>query len=120
MWLIEGLPVGIKKESEAGLKKALVQLLELKGWLVLRFNSGAHVVPATLTVARKFIRYGPKGMSDLLALKAGRPALFIEVKAKRGRLEESQKDFGRNVLAAGHCYLIVRSVDDLLAALESS
>jgi len=57
------------------------------------------------------------GFSDLLVMSERR-LLFLEVKSMTGRPTDAQREFESDVVAQGHAYEIVRSVEDTRAALE--
>jgi len=80
-------------ESESDIQKRIAQILILKGYLVIRFNSGAA------RVGTRYIRFyqimnnnHDAGLPDLAAMKNG-GILFIEVKSQGGRVRSSQKSF---------------------------
>ncbi len=56
------------------------------------------------------------GFADLMVLCEGR-ALFLELKAPKGRLRLTQEAFRDAVLAQGFGWALVRSLDDALGAL---
>lgn len=56
------------------------------------------------------------GFADLLVLSEGR-ILFIEVKSRSGRLSPAQLAFRDLVIAQGFAWALVRSIDDVIAAL---
>src|SRR6056297_3037356 len=56
------------------------------------------------------------GFADLMVLCDGR-VLFLELKAPKGRLSPAQVGFRDAVLAQGHAWALVRSLDDALGAL---
>lgn len=56
------------------------------------------------------------GWSDLVVLSEGR-VLFLEVKTPAGRLSPAQRAFRDVVLEQGHGFAVVRSIDDVRAAL---
>jgi hypothetical protein len=56
------------------------------------------------------------GFADLMVLCDGR-VLFLELKSLKGRLSPSQEAFRDAVLAQGHGWTLVRSLDDALGAL---
>ncbi|WP_327077771.1 VRR-NUC domain-containing protein [Paracoccus sp. SMMA_5] len=60
-----------------------------------------------------------RGWCDLVVLAQGR-VLFLEVKGPRGRLSPAQEAFRDRVLAQGHHWALVRSVDDALEAAASA
>lgn len=57
------------------------------------------------------------GFADLVVLSGGR-VLFLEVKSASGRLRAAQEAFRDSVLQQGFCWALVRSVDDVIAALR--
>ena len=74
--------------------------------LSFRMNTGvAKFGPRT-------VRFGVPGMADILAFPGSR-VLWIECKAKDGRQSFEQKMFQKIVEAAGHGYLLARSIDDV-------
>jgi len=107
---------------ESCVLKAVTDLLTVQGVLWFRINTGATIIPANGSHARRFIRYGTKGMADILAapidnkLTFPRPIFFwIEVKAPGGRQSEDQKTFELMVKSRGHEYVVV---DDATALLD--
>ena len=56
------------------------------------------------------------GFADLMVLCDGR-LLFLELKSLKGRLSPSQEAFRDTVVAQGHGWALVRSLDDALGAL---
>ena len=56
------------------------------------------------------------GFADLMVLCDGR-VLFLELKSRKGKLSPPQEAFRDSVLAQGHGWALVRSVDDALGAL---
>lgn len=59
------------------------------------------------------------GFADLVLLCEGR-VLFFELKAPKGRLRPEQEVVRDAVLAQGHCWALVRSVDEALGALVAA
>ena len=57
------------------------------------------------------------GFADLVVLSGGR-VLFLEVKSATGRLRAAQEAFRDSALQQGFCWALVRSVDDVIAALR--
>ena len=84
--------------SERSIQSGIVELLRKLHWSVWDLSQPR----ATLQTP---------GISDLVAIGRGH-ILFVEVKTPKGKLRESQKVFGREVLANGGEYLIWRSVND--------
>jgi hypothetical protein len=59
------------------------------------------------------------GFADLIVLCDGR-VLFLELKSLKGRLSPTQEAFRDAVLAQGHGWALVRSLDDALGALADN
>lgn len=94
--------------SEAETQAAI---LKAYPWL-WRNNVGA------VRIGQRFVRFGLKGSADLQGVLApsGR-AVFIEVKAARGKQSPEQVAFERMVTARGAIYVLAKSVDDVRRAL---
>jgi hypothetical protein len=54
------------------------------------------------------------GLADLLVVKDGH-AIFLEVKSETGRSSKDQLNFGRDAIAAGADYRVVRSIEEVQA-----
>lgn len=99
-------------QTEASLLRAVKRWLTLRGLWFLRVNAGAA------TIAGRFVRMAAPGCADLLLLHRGR-AIWLELKAAAGRQRDSQKAFQAGVEQAGAVYLLVKSLDELEAALRA-
>lgn len=84
-------------------------------WLkVWRNNSGA-----LYDRTGKLVKFGLAGSADIIGIvKPHGRFLAIEVKAEKGRQSESQRNFQRMVEGMGGVYVLARSVEDVLKALE--
>ena len=58
-------------------------------------------------------KYSINGVSDIILLLDGM-AWFIEVKTKKTKQSEGQKEFEKNVKKNGCKYIVVRSIDDIV------
>lgn len=97
------------KESEIqhGIETYL-KLLENQGKLVYtKNNSGAF------KVGKSFIRFGKKGSPDFFVFVEGGRVIHCEVKNEKGRQNENQKEYQKNIETLGHFYFIVRSIEDV-------
>jgi hypothetical protein len=113
------------RTPESGVLAEILQCLRNHRILCFRMNVGVH------QVGSRFIRYGVKGMSDVLAfpkkdidlngLYGGEQVvpLWIEAKSRDGRQGADQKIFQQVVEADGHWYVVVRSYEELDAYLKS-
>jgi len=132
-----------KKGPEALIQSAIMDYLAARHILAFRMNSGATIMPATDNFKRRFIRYGVKGMADILAfvqrevwitsrtLEAAECSIFerkgyqttiplwLEVKASKGKTTADQDNFAAMVREYKHRYIIVRSIEDVEAALAT-
>lgn len=107
----------MKKPNESDLVKACLQLLHLRGIPAWRANAGAGLRPGRGGRMRP-IRSNAEGTPDLLAVLPPHGRLLgIECKSPAGRQRPAQAAFQKSVEAAGAIYRIVRSLDDLIAAL---
>ena len=103
------------KETEAGIQKAILQYGAItKGIEMFRMNVMGipiHGQPG------KFRPAAEKGIADIYVqlMVWGIPvSCWLEVKAKKGRQQASQKEFEQRV----ENYYVVRSVDDAAAAIH--
>ena len=103
------------KETEAGIQKAILQYGAItKGIEMFRMNVMGipiHGQPG------KFRPAAEKGIADIYCqlMVWGIPvSVWLEVKAGKGRQQDSQKEFEKRV----ENYYLVRSVDDAAAALN--
>ena len=71
--------------------RAVRELLEWKGWKVVRLNTGAFPITDRNGKTR-YVKTGTRGLPDLLALKETYPPIFIEVKGEGGKLSKHQKE----------------------------
>ena len=53
-----------------------------------------------------------RGVPDIIAIKLG-TVLFIECKAKTGKLSAYQKEFQRNIELSGGYYIVARGCEDI-------
>jgi len=75
----------------------------------VRENTGA-----VMGQSGRYIRFGKRGISDLIVYFKGGRTEFWEVKNEKGRLENSQKEFKEFIEELGFIYRIIRSVDDII------
>ena len=91
----------------------LLTLLKIRHW---RQNCGA------VRRGDRYVRFGVKGLPDVIAVapRGPRRGLFIglEVKAPGGRLRPEQRAVLDNLTEDGALALVVRSPEELLAALR--
>lgn len=100
---------------ESDLLRTVRDYLELHGIFHIRVNVGAKVEHNGMG-QKRFIRFGRRGCADILCCVGGR-FVALELKTERGQQSEYQKEFEAEVRAAGGCYLLIRSLDDLMELL---
>ena len=104
--------------SENALQKAIVQYLRVNGFYAFSIYNGASTV-----ISRGMLRFKrnppdrPRGIPDICAMKDGK-VLFFEVKTKTGRLSVDQALVHSEMLRKGVKVYIVRSIDDVKAAVS--
>ena len=110
--------------SANGLTKAIIDWLKLNGWQAERINVTGRPLDKTQvvqnTLGQKYrigsIEWlpstGQKGSADISATIRGQ-SVKIEVKMK-DRQSEAQKEYQRQVEAAGGQYWLVRSFDEFM------
>lgn len=105
------------KREEMVTLKAISSYLTARGLMVLRINSGAML--SEYKGKRYMYRGAPPGTADLLCVVPPLGKLLaIEVKTKKGKLRDSQKEFLDRVAATGGMATVARSVDDAKAILD--
>lgn len=85
-----------KTQTESEVQAQIKQYLEIEGYTVYRINNGAVYNKSR----DAYVFHGKSGIADMLALKAGKPALFIECKKTGGKPSASQIEFLRLVNAS--------------------
>jgi hypothetical protein len=97
--------------SEAVVKAAVQTWLEKAGFFWLRIQSGK------VRVKRGFMQLCPKGTADIVVFHEGK-TFWIEMKTAEGKQRPEQKEFQEKAIAAGHGYLLARTLDDVRGLLE--
>lgn len=100
------------KESEN--QKAIRELLEWKGWKVIRLNTGAFPIYDKKTGRTRYMRTGAKGLPDLLALKETYPPLFLEIKRSGGKVSADQENMINLINQTTARATVLWSVDELV------
>ena len=107
----------MKAPTESSLVKACLAYLQLAKVPAWRNNCGAAAF-AGPAGRKRFVRFAVEGCSDIIGILPGGKFLAVEVKKPGGKLTAAQAAFLDNVRAAGGLGIVVRSVDDLAAALR--
>lgn len=100
---------GMGHQKETDIQSAICEYLALRRVFFYRQNNVPVFHEGRF---RRLPKHTPRGVPDILAVKDGR-AIFIEVKAEKGRQSEHQKEFERDAIAAGATYALVRSIEDV-------
>ena len=101
------------RTAHTAMVAACVEYLTLHGIPAWKANTGAA------RYGDQFVRYGTPGMADVLFCLPPTGRLgCAEIKTGSGRLTPDQAAFHAHIRAAGGLLLVVRSLDDLIAALE--
>lgn len=117
----------MKAPTETTLVKACLAYLALAKVPAWRNNSGATAYQ-NAAGRKRLVRFGHVGSSDILGVLPllrsdgnERRGVFLAVECKKpgGKLTPAQAQFLDAVRAAGGLALVVRSVDDLIAALDA-
>lgn len=105
------------RTPEGSIQNAICDYLTLRRVFFVRLNNlpAPYRDRAGVLQFRKLGKFARLGLADILAVKDGK-AIFLEVKSETGRPSKDQLDFGRDAMAAGAEYRVVRSIDDVQAA----
>jgi hypothetical protein len=91
----------------------------MQDFVFWRQNTGAATHEYTKkngTIGRSFIRYGVKGLPDILAIEPGTGRLIgIEMKRPTTDQSDPQKEWQARFESAGAIYLVIREVEELEA-----
>lgn len=106
---------------EADLQRSVLQALRfaLPRMAIIHHCANEVTEPGPRGAKRQAILVGMgvhPGFADLMVLCDGR-VLFLELKSLKGKLSPNQEAFRDAVLAQGHGWALVRSLDDALGAL---
>ena len=109
---------------EADLQRAVVSALRviLPRGAIVHHSANEVAQPGPRGAKRQAILVGMgvhPGFADLMVLCDGR-VLFLELKSRKGQLSPAQVAFRDAMLAQGHGWALVRSVDDALGALADN
>ena len=107
-----------KKTPESALLSNVMHLLcRLPGVQAIRMNSGMA------NHSGRIVRYGYPGMADILVRRRRNKfepweVVWIELKARGGKQSDAQMAFQQHVEAWGDRYVLARSVNEVLTAME--
>ena len=99
--------------SENAIQKQVQDFLKASGLFYMRLQSGM------VKVRGAWMHLCPTGTADLVVYPSrGFQVGWIEMKQLKGKQRESQVEFQAKAEAAGHPYLVARSVEDVQAWLR--
>lgn len=112
-----------KQTPEGALQRLVLDYLAAKHIFALRMNSGVLE-----GASGRPVTFGVPGMADILAFprpliwdgektEGNLKAVWIELKAPKGKQSELQKSFQTKVESEGHSYLLIRDLSELEAQL---
>ncbi len=97
----------INKKEEQQLINAVLEYLKILRIPAWRMNSGAF------KIQNRFVTFGTKGMSDIIAILPDGKLLAIECKRQDGKVSGPQKDFLQIVKENNGKVIVARSLEDL-------
>lgn len=104
------------KTTEKDTMKAIINLLHLYRFVVIRNNSGNIFLNSNGKT--RAIKLGTPGASDIIACSPTGQFIAIEVKSEKGRLTDKQRDFLRLVEKNNGIAIVARSVEDVYPILR--
>lgn len=103
--------------SESSVLQSCLKILCAWGCDVVRCNTGMafreYPLKGTGKMKRYYIRFGKKGMGDILAISPAGRWIEIETKTAKGELREAQERRRDDVRAKRGYYAVIRSAADL-------
>jgi hypothetical protein len=99
---------------EREIQKSILQYLGYKGYVCKRNNAG--MMFSTYKGRDRAIKIGEAGWPDIEGMTKQGRYFGLEVKTRKGVLSDNQKRVGERILASGGMWLVVRSVEDVMAA----
>lgn len=99
--------------KESDLQRTVCEYLTRKKHFFWRQNNTPIFDPIQRRF-RKMSKYTMKGIPDIVVLTDGGYAVFLELKAKTGRLSPEQKEFQARCEAIGCEYYVVRKLEDVI------
>lgn len=103
------------KKQEFLLQCQIVALLRFQGFLVFACaNGGSRNYLEAVNLKRSGLL---AGVSDLIIVLQNK-VVFVELKTDKGKQQETQKKFEKEVIKRGHKYLLWRSLKDCQDFIE--
>jgi len=101
--------------AESDLNRAILSYLQAVGVFAWRCNSGA-----LKNADGVWVKYGRKGMADILGILPGGKFLAIEAKVGRAKPTKEQHHFLGEIRRSGGVAILAHTLDDVLRELEGA
>lgn len=106
----------LNQMSEADLQKSILDWLAYQKGQYWRQNTGA--MPVESNGKKRFIRFGVKGVADILGINDKGQFVAIEVKKKPNKPSQEQETFIQMVNYWGGIGIVAYSLDDVIKAFS--
>lgn len=103
----------MKRQNEQVLVNQVIAYLKLSGNYVWRQNTGAMT-----TKEGRFVKFGHKGISDVLGIAKDGRFIAVECKVGHNKPTSFQSDFLQEIKDRGGYACVAYSVDDVINFLE--
>lgn len=90
----------------------LIKMLKEAGVIAIRMQSGK------VKVRGGWMMLAPAGTADILCFPRKKPVTWIECKILKGELRLKQEEFRERMTALGHVYVVARTIDEGLRAIQ--
>lgn len=117
--------------TEAAIQKAIINLLVMHGWIVIRINSGGQKAEYTTKSGEKRTRWfwfakwfasgydeEKSGVSDLIATSPAGQTVYIETKSPGKKPTPKQSAFGEEILGRGGRWIVADSLDSAMMLIN--
>jgi hypothetical protein len=108
------------KQTENEIVKASLEYLQARNIPAIRMNVGAVRFADKDGGGRNFVRFGTRGMSDILGILPDGRALAVECKTVNGKLSDFQNEFLNAIRRNNGIAIVARSVDDVELGLKEA
>lgn len=103
----------MKPILEKDIQAAICDYLASKKYFFWRQNTGA-IYSQKDKAYRAMPKHSMKGVADIILIRKGGHAVFIEVKRPKGKQSEDQIDFETLCMLTKAEYYVVTSLDDII------
>jgi len=104
---------------EGAVVAAILEYLQLRGIFAWRMNTGATVIKVPNGKDR-FLRFGKKGISDIIGILDDGRWLAIECKTEKGKASLDQLYFLAEIAKRGGVAFVARSIEDVVRELDKA